>query len=94
MNRVRALRFLALSLAAVALAAEGVSASAPDRRCTCRHRDGGKYELGQTTCIRIGDISYLARCEMDLNVTTWKRLRDGCPTAGLAATIVPPAPIP
>ncbi|RVH90880.1 hypothetical protein CN206_37545, partial [Sinorhizobium meliloti] len=76
MKCVRALRFLALSLAAVALVAGSVSASAPGGRCTCRHRDGAKYELGQTACIRIGDISYLARCEMNLNVTTWKRLQD------------------
>lgn len=94
MKCVRALRFLALSLAAVALVAGSVSASAPGGRCTCRHRDGAKYELGQTACIRIGDISYLARCEMNLNVTTWKRLQDGCPTAGLAVTIVPSASIP
>ena len=34
-----------------------------------------------TACLRVGGISYLARCEMNLNVTTWKKLRDGCPTA-------------
>ncbi|PST25288.1 hypothetical protein C7U60_07325 [Mesorhizobium plurifarium] len=94
MNYLCALRFLALSLAAVASVAASVSASAPDRRCTCRHRDGATYELGQTACIRVGDVSYLARCQMDLNVTTWRKLRDGCPTAGLTPTGVPPAFIP
>lgn len=66
---------LAGTLPAVALAGP------PDVRCTCRNRDGSKLELGQTTCIRIGTVSYLARCEMDLNVTTWRKLRDGCPEA-------------
>ncbi|CAN7428772.1 hypothetical protein LJR235_002712 [Pararhizobium sp. LjRoot235] len=56
-------------------------ASPPNIRCTCRDRDGSKLELGQTTCIRIGNVAYLARCEMALNVTTWRKLQDGCPEA-------------
>lgn len=75
------LKLMALSLAAVAMVANAVVASPPDRRCACRNRDGARYELGQVACIRVGDISYMARCEMDLNVMTWKKLRDGCPTA-------------
>ncbi|MBP1882588.1 hypothetical protein [Sinorhizobium mexicanum] len=80
MKRLRAMPVATLSLAAI-LAAGGVLAAPPDARCTCRNRDGSKYELGQTACIRVGGISYLARCEMNLNVSTWKKLRDGCPTA-------------
>ena len=38
----------------------------------------------QTACIRVGDVAYLARCEMELNVTTWRKLRDGCPEARLS----------
>lgn len=56
-------------------------ASAMDRPCTCRNRDGINYELGRTVCIRIGDVAYLARCEMELNVTTWRKVQDGCPEA-------------
>ncbi|MBW9066291.1 hypothetical protein JNB71_23580 [Rhizobium herbae] len=56
-------------------------ASPPDARCTCRNRDGSKLQLGQTACIRVGDMAYLARCEMELNVTTWRKIRDGCPEA-------------
>lgn len=52
--------------------------------CTCRNRDGSKFELGQTVCIRVGDVAYLARCEMALNVTTWRKLRDGCPEARMS----------
>jgi hypothetical protein len=48
-----------------------------------------KYELGQIACIRVGGISYMARCEMDLNVTTWKKVRDGCPTARTASSSLP-----
>ncbi|MFD2343577.1 hypothetical protein [Sinorhizobium terangae] len=80
MKRLRAMPIATLSLAAI-MAAGGVLAAPPDARCTCRNRDGSKYEIGQTACIRVGGISYLARCEMNLNVSTWKKLRDGCPTA-------------
>nr|WP_234818606.1 hypothetical protein [Sinorhizobium fredii] len=89
MKSLVALQVLALSLAAAAMVAESAAASPPDRRCTCRNRDGAKYELGQVACIRVGGISYMARCEMDLNVTTWKKVRDGCPTAQVTTTSVP-----
>ncbi|MCA1403084.1 hypothetical protein I6F26_00515 [Ensifer sp. IC3342] len=89
MKRLRAMPIAILSLAAI-MAAGSVLAAPPDRRCTCRNRDGSIYELGQTACIRVGGISYLARCEMNLNVSTWKKLRDGCPTAqiGTAAMLL------
>ncbi|WEX78667.1 hypothetical protein PYH37_003580 [Sinorhizobium numidicum] len=78
--KLRAISIAALSLVAATLAA---SAAPPDARCTCRNRDGSKYELGEVVCISVGGVSYLARCEMNLNVLTWKKLRDGCPTAQL-----------
>lgn len=64
-------------------------AAPPDAACTCRMRDGSKLELGQTACIRVGDVAYLARCEKDLNVTTWRKLRDGCPEARLSVALLP-----
>lgn len=69
---------------ALLLAAEAALAAPPDHGCTCRNRDGSKYELGQIACVRVDGNAYLARCEMNLNVTTWKKLRDGCPTAGMS----------
>jgi hypothetical protein len=87
MERLRARAIAAFLLAAAAAVTAGNAlASPPDRRCACRNRDGLKYELGQTACIRVGGMSYLARCEMNLNVMTWKKLHDGCPTARLDAT--------
>ncbi|MGF6252928.1 hypothetical protein OKW20_000003 [Ensifer sp. LBL] len=65
-------------------AAEATLAAPPDHGCTCRNRDGSKYELGQVACLRVDGSAYLARCEMNLNVTTWKKLREGCPTAGMS----------
>ncbi|OHV72312.1 hypothetical protein [Ensifer sp. LCM 4579] len=89
MKRLGLIELLALSLATIAMVAGTVSASPPDRRCACRNRDGARYELGQIACIRVGETSYLARCEMDLNVMTWRKMRDGCPTAEIVPMSAP-----
>jgi hypothetical protein len=46
--------------------------------CKCRNR-GVMFELGETSCLMVDGGSYLARCEMKLNVSSWTRLQDGCP---------------
>ena len=46
--------------------------------CKCRNR-GVMFELGETSCLNVDGGSYLARCEMKLNVSSWTRLQDGCP---------------
>lgn len=48
--------------------------------CKCRNR-GTMFELGQTACLRVDGGSYLARCEMKLNVSSWTKIQDGCPSA-------------
>lgn len=89
MKRMGFFKLLVLSMSAITMVAGTVSAASSERRCTCRNRDGARYELGQIACIRVGDINYLARCEMNLNVMNWKRLRDGCPTAAVAPASAP-----
>lgn len=64
-------------------------AASSDAPCTCRYRDGTKYQLGQMVCIDVGAQAYLARCERNLNVTTWQKLQDGCPQASLSRTGLP-----
>jgi hypothetical protein len=46
--------------------------------CKCRNR-GVMFELGQTSCLRVDGRSYLARCEMKLNVSSWTEIGQGCP---------------
>src|SRR5690606_27587579 len=46
--------------------------------CKCRNR-GVMFELGQTSCLRVDGGSYLARCEMKLNVSSWTKIQEGCP---------------
>ncbi|MCO5153971.1 MULTISPECIES: hypothetical protein [unclassified Shinella] len=46
--------------------------------CKCRNR-GVLFKRGETSCLRVDGGSYLARCEMKLNVSSWTRIQDGCP---------------
>jgi hypothetical protein len=46
--------------------------------CKCRNR-GVMFQLGQTSCLNVDGGSYLARCEMKLNVSSWTKIQEGCP---------------
>lgn len=52
--------------------------------CTCINKGGARYQLGQMACLHVDGKSYLARCEMKLNVSSWTRVQDSCPVASLA----------
>lgn len=71
------LRFF-LPCALVALA----PAVADAHNCKCRNR-GVLFELGETSCLRVDGRSYLARCEMKLNVSSWTEVENGCPVTSL-----------
>ena len=55
-----------------------IPALAGAHNCKCRNR-GVMFELGQTSCLRVDGGSYLAVCEMKLNVSSWTKIQDGCP---------------
>jgi hypothetical protein len=55
-----------------------VPALADAHNCKCRNR-GVMFELGETSCLNVDGGSYLAVCEMKLNVSSWTKLQDGCP---------------
>lgn len=55
-----------------------IPAVADAHNCKCRNR-GVMFELGQTSCLRVDGGSYLARCEMKLNVSSWTKIEGGCP---------------
>ena len=80
---------LVVTLVSAVAGTHSAASFAADPICTCRNKDGSKLELGQTACIRVGDTAYLARCEKDLNVMTWRKLRDECPEARLSVALVP-----
>jgi hypothetical protein len=60
------------------LAAALIPTFADAHNCKCRNR-GVIFELGETSCLHVDGGSYLARCEMKLNVSSWTKIEDGCP---------------
>lgn len=61
--------------AAVALVGMTVPAWA-DAACMANM---GRFEPGQYACLRVGETSRLARCEMNLNIMSWNEVLDHCP---------------
>ena len=49
-----------------------------------RSAKGERVDLGTVICLEVSpSVRYLARCERVLNNTSWRKLGDGCPSAGL-----------
>lgn len=51
--------------------------SYPD--CYCTDSDGGRVEVGQLACLRIGRREVVSRCEQADNLTIWRHQSEGCP---------------
>jgi len=49
----------------------------PEIPCYCRTAER-QFEMGETTCLRIGGRAELARCEMVLNNPSWTLLNRPC----------------
>lgn len=64
-------------IAFAALAASQVPAAAD---CQCR-ANGRQFEQGQLVCLKLPGGTQLARCGMELNNSSWKKVQDGCPSA-------------
>ena len=63
------------------LAVTGLSAPAAlaGQECECLG-NGKRIKEGGVICLQIGSSQrYLARCERNLNNTSWKKISDGCP---------------
>jgi hypothetical protein len=72
-----------LGLLVAGLAVVMIPALADAHNCKCRNR-GVMFELGETSCLHVDGGSYLARCEMKLNVSSWTKIEDGCPVTANA----------
>ncbi|MDL2400779.1 hypothetical protein [Rhizobium mayense] len=71
-----ALRPIVLGLSFVAIASAPAMAG---QNCYCKSKDGTLHQVGEIACMNVDGKSYLARCQMNLNVTSWSKLQDGCP---------------
>lgn len=63
--------------------------------CYCTDTQGGRVELGQTICLFVDGRSFMALCDMSLNVPIWRDTGEGCVSAqGSPQRFVPlPDPI-
>ncbi|MDL2410841.1 hypothetical protein PY650_35995 [Rhizobium calliandrae] len=62
-------------------------ASAPamaGQNCYCKSKDGTLHPIGAVACMTVDGKSYLARCQMNLNVTSWSKLQEGCPVTEIS----------
>jgi hypothetical protein len=48
--------------------------------CQCRAQNKA-YNQGETVCLKMPQGLQLVQCVRDLNVTSWKKIQDGCPQA-------------
>jgi len=52
--------------------------------CECLG-NGKRVKEGSVICLQIGSSQrYLARCERNLNNTSWKKITDGCPLSQMS----------
>lgn len=57
--------------------------------CECLG-NGKRVKEGSVVCLQIGSSQrYLARCERNLNNTSWKKITDGCPVSQLPGASSP-----
>lgn len=72
------MRMFAPGLLSVALLVFEPAVASAD--CECR-ANGRLYRHGEIACLRLPTGDLLARCDMVLNNSAWKKVRDGCPEA-------------
>ena len=77
-------RQLALGIGFVVVASLLAPQASAGQNCECLG-NGKRIKEGGVICLQIGSSTrYLARCERNLNNTSWKKLSDGCPMAEMS----------
>lgn len=70
----------ATCLLAAAMLAASLGAAFAECQCLA---NGRKYQHGEIACLMLPNGSQLARCDMVLNNSSWKKIGDECPEAGV-----------
>lgn len=88
-------RQLALSIGFLTAVFFAASPAFAGQDCECLG-NGKRIKEGGVICLQIGSSQrYLARCERNLNNTSWKKISDGCPVSQLSpwtSNAAPPGP--
>ncbi|MCY0095228.1 hypothetical protein [Hoeflea ulvae] len=80
MKHARSLQ-IALGICFLALPGLSLAPAFAGDDCECLG-NGKRIKQGGVVCLQIGSSQrYLARCERNLNNTSWKKISDGCPVA-------------
>jgi hypothetical protein len=58
----------------------GATAGGANADCTCR-ANGQTYGLGEIICLGTPGAQRSVRCEMELNISSWKAVAGSCPVA-------------
>jgi len=83
MKHARSLR-IALSIVCLAVLGFSMPPAFAGQDCECLG-NGKRIKQGGVVCLQIGSSQrYMARCERNLNNTSWKKISDGCPVAQIS----------
>lgn len=57
--------------------------------CYCTDTAGDRVEIGQMICLHVDGKTFMARCEMALNVPIWRKVSGECVTSSLPQRLQP-----
>lgn len=57
--------------------------------CYCTDKAGERVELGEMTCLNVDGKTFMAQCQMSLNVPMWRKITDGCLSSSLPQSSQP-----
>ncbi|MBE1298203.1 hypothetical protein [Phycobacter azelaicus] len=57
--------------------------------CYCTDKAGTRVELGEFRCLFVDGRSFMAQCQMSLNVPMWREVQSSCPSASLDKEVLP-----
>ena len=55
----------------------------------CTDKSGSRVELGEFRCLSVDGRSFMAQCQMSLNVPMWREVQSACPSAALNGAQLP-----
>lgn len=82
----RAAALLAL-IGAAAPAAADYNLNGKIIDCYCTDTQGARVEVGDTICLHVDGRSFMAQCQMSLNVPMWREIAPAC----LSSRLEPPS---